>query len=174
MCSEITLWKIIPYSSPRGQWMNCGQMRSGSWFNIKMTSYQYRKSHSGDETILRPSYLHNGISYTGKMTSLYWIRAQAIKNLRNAKHIKLLLHRRVSLVARRSPCSTCMAAKQASEKSNILVAMIQHISHVKYLDTVLDPDPASSSSRKLIGSCILSLKTFIILSMVPVSEQGWH
>ena len=27
--------------------------------------------------ILRPSYLHNGISYTGKMTSLYWIRAQA-------------------------------------------------------------------------------------------------
>ena len=40
-----------------------------------MTSYQYRKSHCGDKTILRPSYLHNGISYTGKMTSLYWIRA---------------------------------------------------------------------------------------------------
>ena len=43
------------------------------WFNIKMTSCQYRKSHCGDKTILRPSYLHNGI---GKMTSLYWIRAQ--------------------------------------------------------------------------------------------------
>ena len=28
--------------------------------------------------ILRPSYLHNGISYTGKITSLYWIRAQII------------------------------------------------------------------------------------------------
>ena len=26
--------------------------------------------------ILQPSYLHNGISYTGKMTSLYWIKAQ--------------------------------------------------------------------------------------------------
>ena len=26
--------------------------------------------------ILRPSYLQNGISYTGKMTSLYWIKAQ--------------------------------------------------------------------------------------------------
>ena len=48
----------------------------GPRFNIKMTSYQYRKSHCGDKTILRPSYLHNGISYTGKMTSLYWIRAQ--------------------------------------------------------------------------------------------------
>ena len=46
----------------------------GPRFNIKMLSYQYRKSHCGDKTILRPSYLHNGISYTGKMISLYWIR----------------------------------------------------------------------------------------------------
>ena len=38
-----------------------------------MTSYQYRKAHCGDKTILWPSYLHNGISYTGKITSLYWI-----------------------------------------------------------------------------------------------------
>ena len=36
---------------------------TGPWFNIKMTSYQYRKSHCEDKTILRPSYLHNGISY---------------------------------------------------------------------------------------------------------------
>ena len=48
---------------------------TGGWINIKMSSYQYRKFHSGDKTILRPSYLHNGISYMGKMTSLYWIRA---------------------------------------------------------------------------------------------------
>ena len=34
----------------------------GSWFNKKMTSYQYRKSHCGDKTILRLSYLHSGIS----------------------------------------------------------------------------------------------------------------
>ena len=39
-------------------------------------SYQYRKSHCGDKTILRPSYLHNGISYTGKTISLYWIGAR--------------------------------------------------------------------------------------------------
>ena len=52
---------------------------SGPWFNIKMSSNQYRKSHCGDKTILRPSYLHNGISYTGKMTSLYWIRALILK-----------------------------------------------------------------------------------------------
>ena len=48
---------------------------TGPWFNIKMSSYQYRKSYCGDKTILRPSYLHNGISYTGKTTSLYWIGA---------------------------------------------------------------------------------------------------
>ena len=50
----------------------------GGWFNKKIPSYQYRKSHCGDKTLLRPSYLHNGISYTGKMTSLYWIRALVV------------------------------------------------------------------------------------------------
>ena len=49
---------------------------SGDWFNIKMSSYQYRKSHCGDKTVIRSSYLHNGNSYTGKTTSLYWIRTQ--------------------------------------------------------------------------------------------------
>ena len=52
--------------------------RPGPRFNIKMTSYQYRKSHCGDKTILRPSYLHSGISYTGKMTTVYRIRALCI------------------------------------------------------------------------------------------------
>ena len=31
-----------------------------------MSSYQYRRSHCGDKTILWLSYLHNGISYTGR------------------------------------------------------------------------------------------------------------
>ena len=57
-------------------WVN--RWDPGPWFNIKMSSYQYRKSHCGDKTILRPSYLHNGISYTDKTASLYWIGAQAI------------------------------------------------------------------------------------------------
>ena len=30
--------------------------------------FQHRESHYGDKTIFRPSYLHNEISYTGKMT----------------------------------------------------------------------------------------------------------
>ena len=68
ICLRITHLKFS--SNPR---------RPGPRFNIKMTTYQYRKSHCGDKTILRPSYLHNGISYTGKTTSLYWIRAQWVK-----------------------------------------------------------------------------------------------
>ena len=44
------------------------------WNNIKMPSYQYRKSHCGGKTVSRPSYLHNGISYTGKTASVFWIR----------------------------------------------------------------------------------------------------
>ena len=43
----------------------------GAWINTKMSSYQYRKSHCGDKTVVRSSYLHDGISYTGKMASLY-------------------------------------------------------------------------------------------------------
>ena len=46
--------------------------RHGQWFNIKMSSYQYRKSHCEDKTILRSFYLHYGNSYTGKTGSLYW------------------------------------------------------------------------------------------------------
>ena len=59
---------------------------AGGWFKIKMPSYHFRKSHCGDKTILWPSYLHNGISYIGKMTSLYWIRVQVsnISTLRRA------------------------------------------------------------------------------------------
>ena len=43
------------------------------WFNLKMSSYQYRKSHRGEKTVVRSSYLHNWIFYTGKTTSWYWI-----------------------------------------------------------------------------------------------------
>ena len=58
----------------RGLIGTCGTS-AGPWFIIKTLSYQHRKSHCGDKTILQPSYLHNEISYTGKMTSLYWIGA---------------------------------------------------------------------------------------------------
>ena len=61
-----------------GHWPNdrfLVQATSGSWFNIKMSSDEYRKSHCGDKTVVRLSYFHNGISYAGKKTSLYWIGA---------------------------------------------------------------------------------------------------
>ena len=60
-----------PQTPGRGWWG-----KPGPQFNIKMSSYQHRKFQYGDKTILWPSYLHNGISYTGKMPSLYWIRTQ--------------------------------------------------------------------------------------------------
>ena len=33
------------------------------------------KSHCGDKTVVRSSYLHSGISYNGKMTSLYCVES---------------------------------------------------------------------------------------------------
>ena len=43
-----------------------------------MSSHQYRKSHCGDKTVVISSYLHNGISYTGTMTSLYWFSPMVV------------------------------------------------------------------------------------------------
>ena len=48
------------------------------WFNMNIPSYQNRKSHCGDKTILRWFYLYNEIYYTIKISS-YLIRDQAIK-----------------------------------------------------------------------------------------------
>ena len=59
-------WDILYY------WLIDWKKHPGPWFNIKMASHQYRKFHCGDKTVVRSSYLHNGISYAGKMTSLYW------------------------------------------------------------------------------------------------------
>ena len=45
----------------------CVSRSAGPWFNIKMSFLPVWQSHCGDKTIVRSSYLHNGISYTGKM-----------------------------------------------------------------------------------------------------------
>ena len=52
----------------------------GGSFSIKKSSYPHRKSHCGDKTILRSSYLHNGISYTGKTMYSYWNRARYLSS----------------------------------------------------------------------------------------------
>ena len=97
MCTNQTLIQLPPPMPMNEQsqvnialdfWDNhppCAETRG--WFNIKMPSYQYRKSHCGDKTILRPSYLHNEISYNGKMTSLYWIRPQIILQKLGQYHV---------------------------------------------------------------------------------------
>ena len=88
----------------------------GPWFNIKMLSYQYRKSHCGDKTILRLSYLHKGISFTGKMASLYWIGPLDPPSESGLTHIHVLcalhlhyaaapLHQRATQVTRTSRLS---------------------------------------------------------------------
>ena len=71
---SLQVWTKLPMTWRKAKGTH---KRPGPWFNIKMSSYQYRKSHCGDKTISRPSYLHNGISYAGKTTPLYWIKDQS-------------------------------------------------------------------------------------------------
>ena len=64
---------------PRGEWVNIPW--NAGWIIDRLVTYISKKFHCGDKTILRPSYLHNGISYTGKTTSLYWIMALSLLKL---------------------------------------------------------------------------------------------
>ena len=76
--------------------VHASQCWSGPWFNIKMSSYQYRKSHCGDKTVVRSSYHHNGISYTGKMTSFYWISPQDMSQFLSGCPVPYLGHGKLS------------------------------------------------------------------------------
>ena len=59
----------------------------GGWFIIKMPSYQYRKSQCGDKTILRHFDLHNGVSYTGKMTFFILNRDPGSRSVAYCTHV---------------------------------------------------------------------------------------
>ena len=59
----------------------------------KMSSYQYRKSHRADKTVIRLSYLHNGIFPESKMSSMYRTRNHLYGLTCTAMEIRrLLLH----------------------------------------------------------------------------------
>ena len=64
-----------------------GGEHTGPRFNIKISSYQYRKSYCGDKTVVRSSYLHNGISYSGKMASLYWFSPLIVGVFSNKRQV---------------------------------------------------------------------------------------
>ena len=51
-------------------WM--GAQGPGACFHTKLPSYWNAKSHCVNETVVKLSHLHNGISYAGNMASLYW------------------------------------------------------------------------------------------------------
>ena len=93
-----------------------GSKTSGPWFNIKMSSYQYRKSHCGDKTVVRSSYLHNGISYTGKMSFLYWIGALSV-----GTQNKTMNERRA-----------CNPNEQRTEAFNSYIQLYTNSQHIKH------------------------------------------
>ena len=76
-------------------WFGCASFCCNNiirkWFNIKRSSYQYRKSNCGDKTILWSSYLHNGISYGDKIFS-YWIGALSIVDCCNSPISLMAVH----------------------------------------------------------------------------------
>ena len=70
-CHCCTLLYVVLFECPAGLYIQ----EPWGWFNIKMPCHQYRKFHCRGKIVLQLSSLHNGISYTGKMTYFYWLRA---------------------------------------------------------------------------------------------------
>ena len=66
------IWNSVDRTVSHNLLRQTTKKTSWPWFNIKISSYQYRKSHCWDKKVIRSSYLHNGISYTSKRASLYW------------------------------------------------------------------------------------------------------
>ena len=60
-----------------GDQENWGVFWSVSQYKDRLSMYE--DSHYKDKTVMRPSYLYDGNSYTGKTTSLYWDRQAPVK-----------------------------------------------------------------------------------------------
>ena len=106
----------------------------GLWFSIKMSSYQYRKSHCGDKTVVRLSYLHNGISYTGKMSSLYWISTLEHFSLRSAvgeRPLNLITHtlltEKMSFWIHMYGRQICLAVLPSNQKPSLKITVKSNI-----------------------------------------------
>ena len=97
------------------------------------------KSHCGDKTILRPSYLHNGISYTGKMTSLYWIAALVPSMTYEIDHKISLMKTQITVqkYKRTLLCQSYQYKKRLKSLYKIIFRDRRHDMAVLYWDTLL-------------------------------------
>ena len=137
----------------------CKAKRPGPWFNIKMSSYQYRKSHCGDKTILQQSYLHSGISYTGKTVSLYWIGAQG-----SAMHKGL-----DSTTYNRLNVKTNNCYQQRKQKINSQISM--HIKIAKFLTSVKWRSCLDYFQETISNFSVLSLGYFYLVMLIVNKEK---
>ena len=102
------------YTARRDWIVNTGRLSPGAPIQYKDDTSPVQEIHCGDKTILRPSYLHNEISYTGKRTSLYWIRAQ---NPDKIDRKRLRLESPPPIVGDQKPYSTLIQKKLRARKA---------------------------------------------------------
>ena len=101
---------------------------------MKMSSYQYRKSHCGDKTVVTSSYLHNVISYTGKITYLYWFGPLVSETVTKKIRMQLSV---ISVATTRVGCSF-HAGKVISRKRLYMTGHAPvHPSHNRYYSMAL-------------------------------------
>ena len=108
---ESTSWfQHITKSSPATGWTSC----SGHDFTCRVLA------------VVRSSHLHNGISYTGKITSLYWIRAQIFfRKHKKTFTFSILSHYQAGICSRRPSSSYTFTTKAVD---NLVMQRSQSIS----------------------------------------------
>ena len=90
-----------------------------------MSSYLYRKYHCGDKTVVRSSHLHNEISYTGKMTYFYWIRA--LTENQNSQRIDITRVKKLQLSELSWTFSITCSIVRASHGENVSTKCLGHV-----------------------------------------------
>ena len=71
------VYLLLPFSA---------KMWAFQFINTLVVFYKWRLNQ---QTVIRSSYLHNGISYTGKIAALYWTNSLLLPSVKTSEHLLL-------------------------------------------------------------------------------------
>ena len=138
--------------------------RERKLYQYKITYYPYREYHCGDKTILRQSYLNNGISNSGKMAALYSGPRLTCPNF-EVFHSKAITSRPIYF----SPCLQWSIVISYS----IVIIYLWNIFHPSCADTrIFREKSVNTLTADVVAPCIARLSAAIMLSMPLTCTMG--
>ena len=146
-----------------------------------MSSYQYRKSHCGDKTVVRSSYLYNGISYTAKMISFYWIGPQIASSITKCSLIEILGECKKSIVT--CMYAPCYIIHWACQQIWISGYLAWHFSQFCQMDMPVNSlwpndtiwwHKSGSTLAQVMACCLTTPSHYLNQYWLVISKVQWH